>query len=152
MDDLVKFLRARLDDDEAAARAASEPESWMELNREPRPNWHVQYWADPDVAAAIADPESSAYPVATTPEGMDEADAAARIQHIVRHDPARVLREVEAKRQLILWYEKPEESTALPDYFNRFNTSVQQSVLVQVLRHLALPYADHPDYREEWRP
>ena len=21
-----------------------------------------------------------------------------------------------------------------------------------VLRHLALPYADHPDYREEWKP
>ena len=21
-----------------------------------------------------------------------------------------------------------------------------------VLRHLAIPYADHPDYREEWRP
>lgn len=22
----------------------------------------------------------------------------------------------------------------------------------RVLNHLALPYADHPDYREEWRP
>jgi hypothetical protein len=25
-------------------------------------------------------------------------------------------------------------------------------VYYEVLQHLALPYADHPDYREEWKP
>ena len=53
--------------------------------------------------------------------------------HIARWDPARVLAECEAKRRLIALGEK-------------------DSYWDDVLRILALPYADHPDYREEWRP
>ena len=56
---------------------------------------------------------------------------------MARFDPARVLREVEAKRRIVGWADSP----ALPDaeYF-------------YVLTALALPYADHGDHREEWRP
>ncbi|MFB6626495.1 MULTISPECIES: DUF6221 family protein [unclassified Streptomyces] len=140
MDDLMAFIRARLDEDEQTARAAAEPESWMELDREPRPSWYVQYWADPDVAAVIADPESSAYPVVTTAEGMSEDDADRRAAHIARHDPARVLAEVEAKRRILSAYE------------NYDNDAPELDVPESVLRLLALPYADHPDYRKEWRP
>jgi hypothetical protein len=52
--------------------------------------------------------------------------------HIARHDPARVLAEVEAKRQILdhLAYEWSSP----------------------ILRYLALPYAGHPAYREEWKP
>jgi len=53
--------------------------------------------------------------------------------HIARWDPARVLAECEAKRRLIALGEK-------------------DSYWDDVLRLLALPYADHPDYRDEWRP
>lgn len=62
-------------------------------------------------------------------------------EHIARHDPARVLREVEAKRRIIgLCVGTLEDE----DY---------GLVLAQeVLQRLALPYAEHPDYREEWRP
>jgi hypothetical protein len=55
------------------------------------------------------------------------------------HQTARVLAECEAKRQIVeacaevLAY----DAEALPQ---------------DVLRFLALPYADHPDYREEWKP
>ncbi|MFF3158491.1 DUF6221 family protein [Streptomyces sp. NPDC057910] len=148
MDDLVQFLRDRLDEDETVAHLAAEPESWMELNRQPRADWHVQLWADPDVAAVIADPESSAYPVAATPDGMDERDAEARATHIARHDPARVLADVEAKRELLGRYEALESGVLV--------MTGAESILSEyrrvVLPSLALPYADHPDYREEWRP
>ena len=54
--------------------------------------------------------------------------------HVARWDPARVLAECDAKRRIIehcgewVW----------PD--------------CRVLHLLALPYADHPDYRAEWKP
>ena len=51
---------------------------------------------------------------------------------LARHDPARVLAECEAKRQIVQNAQDPGD-----DLF---------------VAILALPYADHPDYREEWRP
>lgn len=132
-EDLVAFIRARLDEDEAAARAAAEPEQWMELNRQPRPRWYVQYWADPDQAAVIADPESSAYPVVVTPAGMAEADAEWRVRHIVRHDPERVLRQTAILRDWV-------------DLWSRMVGTHARACL----RAVAAIWADHPDYRKEW--
>ncbi|GLY81855.1 DUF6221 family protein [Actinoallomurus iriomotensis] len=68
----------------------------------------------------------------------------------VTYSPERVLREVEAKRQLVReistltefdWGEP--DGSMRSDYVEAFR---------RVLRIHALPYADHPDYREEWRP
>lgn len=55
--------------------------------------------------------------------------------------PGRVLAECEAKRRIVA-------------EANRFEGDDDPGahVLVGVLELLALPYADHPDYREEWRP
>ena len=68
-------------------------------------------------------------------------------QHAARHDPARVLREVEAKRRIIDLYEqqaaKQSENAMEED---------RTWTLEPVILLLALPYADHEDYREEWRP
>lgn len=50
-------------------------------------------------------------------------------------DPARVLAECEAKRVAVDWY--------LND---------DATVMEATIRALAAVYADHPDYREEWRP
>jgi hypothetical protein len=55
-----------------------------------------------------------------------------RVEHIARHDPARVLADVEAKRRIVEW-------------------DAEQPVDRGVLNILASVYADHPDYREEWR-
>lgn len=61
--------------------------------------------------------------------------------------PARVLAECEAKRRIVshcdLLIRGPE--------FGHFTESDGDSGRT-ILRALALPYADHPDYREEWRP
>lgn len=96
MNNLIEFLRARLDEDERVARWAGGG------------IWH-------DVTAV----RESAWLVECNRE-----DAT----HILRHDPARVRADVDAKRR-ILDQDPPRETLAL----------------------LALPYADHPDYRSEWR-
>jgi hypothetical protein len=87
---------------------------------------------------------------------------------IVAHDPARVLREIDAKRQLLTGYtkavEQVEELDALRERLRAsgqdvFMTEMERAsaihkrdVLHGVLQILALPYADRPGYREEWRP
>lgn len=61
----------------------------------------------------------------------------------VRLDLTRVLAECEAKRRLI-------EAVVDKDPFDAMGAESAYEVLI--LSHLALPYADHPDYRDEWRP
>ncbi|MCX5201057.1 DUF6221 family protein [Streptomyces sp. NBC_00237] len=171
-DDLVEFLHARLAEDEAAARAASEPEEWVEK----RPTWNVQYWADPDRAAVIADPDSSAYPVVTSIAGEAEDVAEVFVRHIARHDPARVLAEVDAKRRML--DASPAECPTGCRTEHSFSGSCSLRSMgpaweaggerwvrgdsetpmhaphtsESTLRFLALPYAAHPDYRSDWRP
>jgi len=62
----------------------------------------------------------------------------ATVGHIARWDPARVLAEVEAKRRIV-------DEWASEYYEHR-------AALGRAVRLLALPYAEHPGYREEWRP
>jgi fructoselysine-6-P-deglycase FrlB-like protein len=54
-------------------------------------------------------------------------------------DPAHLLAECEAKRRIV---------EACADVLAYDAEALPQDVL----RFLALPYADHPDYREEWKP
>jgi hypothetical protein len=123
LDDLITFLRARLDEDEQAAAAAAGQQTYYDWEvREAEP--HEQ----PEVRAT-----GTSYQVVS---GVDDSTA----EHIARHDPARVLREVEAKRRLIQWC-----VWMVGDFRG-------SDVWKDVLPLLALPYADHPDYRDEWRP
>lgn len=69
----------------------------------------------------------------------DEMQAAKHQEAASRHGfgdyPARVLIECEVKRRIVALHAH-QEGFFTPDE----------------LRALALPYADHPDYRQEWRP
>jgi hypothetical protein len=81
---------------------------------------------------------------------MHPATPAARdlAHHIARHDPARVLVEVEAKRRILDTYE---EATN----FYRVHVAAPAGEvhgLWTAIQWLALPYADQPGYRDEWRP
>lgn len=116
MDDLIAFLRARLYEDEAHARFA------FADHNDAGPNW-TEIWSGT---------------VDTGDDHIATGDAGLS-RHIERFDPARVLAEVAAKRQII-------EEGDLHD-------TTDASVLHRsVLKLLALPYADHPDYRDSWRP
>ncbi|WP_230536451.1 DUF6221 family protein [Streptomyces sp. OUCMDZ-3434] len=124
---LIAFLRARLDEDEVVARAVG----WDEVDA-------VDYlWGTRHLLLKRAD-ESKAG------AEMDASLAA----HIARHDPARVLAEVEAKRRIVRAHEKWCEGRCEAKYpEGGFDAAHYWSV-----KSLAAAYADHPDYREEWRP
>jgi hypothetical protein len=131
MDELVQFLRDRLNEDERYARATTE--------RQPYDEWDaVGAGGDDDVA-------QSWWEVAKIARMERSPAARALAQHIARHDPARVLRDIEAKRDLLRVAERAH------DYHETF-TSGFASALEGVLRLFAVAYAEHPDYRAEWRP
>lgn len=131
---LTEFLLARIAEDEAKARAAG-GQVWASLNRS---------WDSPDVRdiAAMSGQTERLFAV---PMDYDE--------HVARHDPARVLAECEAKRRILeLHPESPryiyEQTMADPEPTEVYaGTDVPHELL-----WLALPYADHPDYDESWRP
>lgn len=129
MDDLVAFLRARIAEDDAAARSATQGE-WV---------WSREFVTPPGYHHRTIGP-------------LEPGDAA----HIARHDPARVLREVEAKRRVVdecaYWEAKVQEAAADPTVIPYPSLADRYEVAFAVLRALGTAYADHPDYREEWRP
>jgi hypothetical protein len=70
---------------------------------------------------------------------------------VVEISRRRVLAECEAKRQIVELARgiDPYGETDWADVGELDDAQVR--VLADVLRALALPYADHPDYRDEWR-
>jgi hypothetical protein len=121
-DDLIAFLYARLDEDEAAARA------WL-----PRVRLEgSSSWCDE----------------------VDESDLGPySIEHARLHDPARVLREVEAGRAMVEKYERGRRLWN-PDTKNWFSPAAAMfgSDMEWLIRTLAAAWSDHPDYRPEWKP
>lgn len=63
-------------------------------------------------------------------------------EHVARHDPARVLREADAK--LAVLDELDRAVLGQPRPF--------VDALLFVVQQMGTVYADHPDYRENWRP
>lgn len=135
--DLVAWLRAQLDADEQAARAAS-----------PGP-WTVN---DESYAETIYD--ANGQDVVSGGRWNGEAsvfDSTEDAIHIARWNPARVLAEIDAKRRIIDRYlagDTDMGSTHGPDW----NEPESRQLGEDVLRLLALPYAGQPGYRDEWRP
>src|SRR4051812_45233684 len=65
----------------------------------------------------------------------------------------RVLAECDAKRRIVELYLASREGLAEEtDQVRRLLAETIADSYVEVLKQLALLYADHRDYREEWRP
>ncbi|MEU4592915.1 DUF6221 family protein [Micromonospora aurantiaca (nom. illeg.)] len=127
MDDLVTWLGQQLDVDEQTAtdRGRLAGDVWSAVEVAPG-RWEVVGAGGRGVVA----------------QGLPRWEA----EHIARHDPAQTLAEVEAKRRLLLQFELRG---------NVVRGTVQPStggVWDDLLRMLALPYADRPGYRNEWQP
>lgn len=141
MDDLIAFLRARLDEDEQAARWAIRESSFRErgLGEE----WEAVR-TGPEMRELVIQTKPKALRPHRVVGGLDPLLDESVAAHIVRHDPARLLREVEAKRFIIseLWDDEEGFCTE----------RTASDTAWAVLRCLALPYAAHPDYRPEWKP
>ncbi|MGW1938970.1 DUF6221 family protein [Streptomyces goshikiensis] len=80
-------------------------------------------------------------------------------EHIARHNPARVLAEVDVRRRLIqevLRYEaKIDGEWGCCHSREQIAAGLCEEINpddIEALRLLALPYADQPGYREKWRP
>jgi hypothetical protein len=109
VNDLVEFLKDRLDEDEHFARRT-----------------HSGEWTFDTLGQLLVNQGQTISKIANL--GVDNFG-----WHIARHDPARVLREVEAKRLLLQLHRECDAQC-------------------YILKVLALPYADHPSYNEAWRP
>jgi hypothetical protein len=134
-DGLVEFLRARLDEDAAVARAASGHQWDLDAGDGPAEAWVL----DEDMHLIDTDRVTA--------------------EHIARWDPARVLAEVEAKRQMIRDVAAADASSLdmehgcchEPQEILAGACRQTDPASLPLLRLLAVPYAGHPDYRDEWR-
>ena len=157
---LTAFLNARLDENEAAAKAAQ--------LRFPGP-WDRLVTPDSPLPSAV-----SLYDSRDESFGVIRGSYAA--EHIVRHDPARVLREVEAGRARIAGLlrrppdfnpsdehyscsqavsdesDEPGSGCSDPDRRGQPCDCGRDASIERMLRIDAAIWSDHPDYQEEWKP
>ncbi|MFJ1650088.1 DUF6221 family protein [Streptomyces sp. NPDC088337] len=120
MDDLTQWLSAQLDEDERAARAATLTEG---------------------MTGSLVD--------FLKHEAM-QVDVAPSEAHYARHTPVRVLREIDAKRQIVReWEDAKRAAESDPS-----DASARVALLAFgiTLRLHAAVYDARPGYREEWRP
>jgi len=122
VDELIAFWKARLDEDEASAKAAA-----VDVKRfAGRANWSAE------LAPIVIDAEDPDWAIVDLSPFVDDECLA---RHIARHDPARVLREVAAKREILAEYE-----------------AAYRTDLGVAIKALAAVDSGHPDYRQEWKP
>jgi hypothetical protein len=127
MTELVDFLKARLAEDEQAARDAPGLGRWEVQG------YHVY---DPSTPKSLG-------PVASNAIGY--------ARHIARHDPARVLREVERDRGIIDILAEDAGAASGEVTQQDFGGELDRWMrATAVLRLLASVYDTHPDYRKEW--
>ncbi|MFJ5644011.1 DUF6221 family protein [Streptomyces sp. NPDC093223] len=128
MEDLVRWLGEQLDEDERIANEAG---------------GHRAEWR---LATPLDDAELGDASWLRPPE----------LKHAERHDPARVLREIDAKRQLVECHEPWTASNGdvICGRCGREHIDGRPGghFPCQTLRLLALPYADRPGYLDAWRP
>ncbi|GAA1676299.1 hypothetical protein GCM10009733_086580 [Nonomuraea maheshkhaliensis] len=162
MDELITFIRARLDEDERGARDAT-PGPW---SYDPGKEW---YDGD-DFVTMTNGQEFVGYGGMSLFRGAvcitgdaGHAQSAKDAEYIAGHDPARALRETEAGRRTLARHTPAPSAEAGPlqDAESPSGAEPDGALRCQYdgqpwpcpdLRDLAAPYADHPGYRDEWRP
>lgn len=110
MSDIVAFIRERMDEREAWAKASDGT------------TFNPDYLWSEDVARGFSDDD---------------------LRHIAANDPAYVLADVAAKRRILEWIDVTEDRSISTDAW-----AIGNAIRVA----LALPYADHPDFKPAWRP
>jgi hypothetical protein len=150
MDELIAFLAARLDEDEAAAKAWASP-PW----REDATHWQVVGQREPRYDNGRGE-TLTVIDVSGRPVDFAEAiqvrwdSNGERAEHIARHDPARVLADVAADRALLTALSEAAKAdlgiTGEP-YDAGWCEALELAVKIRAAR-----FADHPDYRQEWKP
>ena len=151
MSDLTDFILARVAEWEAWAIACEELRwEWRgnELDDLVTPDPAIDEYIDGESVCSLRSVET--FPYSSFPgEGprflihAAEETQATAAGHIVRHDPARVMRQCKSFRRIVdMW----------TDADARDSEGIVEDALRPVLDALAAIWADHPDYREEWKP
>ncbi len=140
---LTEFLLARIAEDEALARDATRG-PWELVDR----GHSIKIVGDEPPYNSLAKWDQN-----DLPRGLHWLSDAPDLVHIVRHDPARVLAECDAKRRIVEHLAETAAKCPPDDWPDEGGMELaplaDQSRYL--LRLLALPYADHPDYQPEWR-
>jgi hypothetical protein len=134
VDELTAFLRARIDEREAVARAATHGGKGQ--------------WTQPDADREPGRIQDDRGEVVSCDEGSPTEEQAA---HIALNDPAHVLREVEAQRRVLARHtlSPPIGDPELP-WDNRADCQYDGDLWpCDDILDLALPYKGHADWREE---
>ncbi len=145
-DSITDWLRAQCDADERIARELA-GRGGNELPAQLRSAGEQvrDVYGDPDPPEDGVSPADRLWWLA-----RDAAD------WIAVHGPARVLREIDAKRQTLAELEAAEqtmEQATRDRDTGRYNTArAEWVVLRRVVRRDAAVYADRPGYQEGWRP
>jgi len=155
--DIVAFVSARLDEDQADALAAQKAD--------PTP-WTAQVSTDGPWPTDHDMRSGAGLVVSASDVGLWDCEGSNTLcmagptsQHIARHDPARVLREVAAKRTL-MDYAFALMAAANREYGECFHDKVQVAAGLcpesnpdedEILHMLASIYAEHPGYDPAWR-
>ncbi|MEV5596000.1 DUF6221 family protein [Streptomyces sp. NPDC052496] len=126
---LIGFLRARYDEE---AVLASSGETWTAFEENERTGTRRV-----DVDYSI--------------ERVVACTRSWRGEHIARHDPARVLRRIEAPRRAVDAYECALTAYAHAEQSVRDLMTGAVNSWEHVLRLAAQVYDDPPDFKEEWR-
>lgn len=141
MNDLITWLRAQLDEDERVACAVKPLDHTYDMGGTRMEESHsVTRWI----------------PHSEDGRHSSERDPAAAAL-FARHDPARVLAEVEAKRRVLdlATLAAQHEVQDVDGPISRLEKALARVTapeLEKVVRLLAVPYADRPGYLEEWHP
>ena len=140
---LTEFLLDRIAEDEEVARVAIREgvDEW-----EPLAERGTNIYGHPYAVGAVMGAAGGSVQINA---GTASADLA---EHIARHDPARVLAECEARRRIVMSAQQAQESLERRRDPTPADVHGHVIALREVIRLLALPYADHPDYRDEWKP
>jgi hypothetical protein len=129
MDDLVQWLGQQLDEDERIARAATRG-PWVQSGIGDY-GWTVDF-GRPGAGVETAD----------TDQGLADAD------FIADHDPARVLREIAAKREALVHCERIRQHTRQGEEVY----VLAEGAVAKQIQIMAAAYNQRPGYREEWAP
>lgn len=154
--DLVAFLRARLDEDERIAKATTPvpvpgrwrmaqdkhapgdaPVSLIQGQDDEPPEYRGYGYNVPVIVSAI----------------LWAGEVSPDLEHIARHDPARVLAQVAAMRAVVDANVREQESLRKRWSYGPLDGEVADELIadqVRLLRLLAAVWSDHEDYRVEW--
>ncbi|MFF0597897.1 DUF6221 family protein [Streptomyces antibioticus] len=139
MHELVQWLHAQLDEDERIATGALH---FVDAH------WRVDVARNVVLAARLTPSGRQSTAVTADDWRYPKIGTPGLVPHVAEHDPARVLQEIDAKRQLLTAYTKVAASDINDwEYANGY-----ANALAIAVRLAALPYAHRPGYQASWRP